>query len=73
MIFNEKLDNLSNMYNVSFFQEEVKDVEYIELATEDILHKLDLIHINNILKEEGYSLDCIEAFNDTLAITYFKK
>ena len=69
----EKLENLSDLYNLEYYFSTVHDKEYVELNTEDILDKGCLTHINTVLKNEGYVFDTIEAFNDALALNYYKK
>ena len=69
----EKLENLSDLYNVYYYFSTVHDKEYLELNTEDILDKGCLVHINMVLKNEDYVFDTIEAFNDVLVLNYYKK
>ena len=73
MNLDEKLVQLSELYNLEFYFSVVKDKTYLELNTSDMLDKGCLTHINHMLSSEDYVFDTVEAFDDTLVINYFKK
>ena len=73
MNLDDKLVQLSDLYNLEFYFSVVEDTTYLELNTCDMLDKGCLTHINHILKSENYVFDTVDAFDDTLVINYYKK
>lgn len=67
------LHRLENLYNCQFYESVKGKQEFIELHTLNVLTKNNLIHIEHILKQYGYYFYKVEALDDYLMITYYKK
>ena len=67
------LKKLEKLYNCDFYETSIGEQKFVELHTLNTLTKNNLIHIEHILKQYGYYFYKVEAIDDYLMITYYKK
>ena len=67
------LTKIEELYNCRFFKTRLGEQDFLELNTLNILTHNNLIHIEHILKQYGYYFYKVEALDDYLMITYYRK
>lgn len=70
---NKDLQKIEKLYNCDFYESKLGEQLFIELHTLHTLTHNGLIHIEHILKQNGYYFYKVEAMDDYLIITYYKK
>lgn len=72
-IMNSDLTRLEQLYNCNFYKMQRGEQKFLELHTLHTLTMNNLVHIAHILKQSGYYFYKVEACDDYLMITYYKK
>lgn len=67
------LQKIEKLYNCDFYEKKLGEQKFVELHTLHTLTHNGLIHIEHILKQYGYYFYKVEAIDDYLIITYYKK
>lgn len=67
------LHRIEELYNCNFYEKKQGEQDFIELHTLHTLTQNNIIHISHILKQYGYYFYKVEALDDYLMITYYKK
>ena len=73
LIMNKDFQRIEKLHNCKLYETKKGEQEFIELHTLNAFTKNNLIHIEHILKQYGYYFYMIEAMDDYLMITYYKK
>ena len=64
---------IEELYNCKIYKSTVGNQEFIDLETIDYLTESNITHIKFLLKQEGYYFYKVEAMDDNLIITYYRK
>ena len=67
------LQRIEKLYNCSFHSFTRGEQEFLELDSVNRFTHSNLIHIEHILKQFGFYFYMVEAIDDTLMLTYYKK
>lgn len=70
---NKDLKRLEDLYNCQFYKCKVGEQSFLELHSLDKFSKDELVNIKHTLKQYGYYFYLVEACDDYLMITYYKK
>lgn len=67
------LGRIEKLYNCNIFKTNLGDQDFLELHTLNVLTYNNLIHIEHIFKQYGFYFYKVEALDDYLVITYYRK
>ncbi len=70
---NKDLNRIEELHNCNIYKTHKGEQEFIEIHTLKPYTMNNLTHINHVLKQYGYYFYMVEALDDHLIITYYRK